>query len=271
MLSTQVALITGASSGIGRATAVRLAHLGYHVFGTSRNPASIADVPDGVELLPLDVASDTSVAHCVNTIMERAGHIDLLVNNAGYALMGAIEETSLSEAQAIFETNFWGTVRMTQAVLPIMRRQEQGKVILMGVILGLIGQPFGAFLSSAKHALEGFAESLKYEVEPFGISVSILEPSFVATHADQAMHRIQKPLAVYIPQRDAVIAKFMHDLRVGMPPENVARTVERIVQARKPRLRYPVGNQTLLVAKAKHVFPEYIFARLARSAYGLSL
>ncbi|MEI6252080.1 MAG: SDR family NAD(P)-dependent oxidoreductase [Mycobacteriaceae bacterium] len=269
MTSHKTVLVTGASSGIGRATAGLLAQRGYRVFGTARAPEHTPSIPEGVELLPLDVTLDDSVEACVDAVVERTGRIDVLVNNAGYALVGSIEETTVKEAQAIFETNFFGAVRMTRAVLPFMRRQGEGKVILMGVILGLIGQPFGAYLSSTKHALEGFAESLRYEVMSSGISVSIVEPGFAATPADRAMRHAQQQLDAYTPARDLVIDKFTQDLRAGMPPERVAQVVDRIARDRHPHLRYPVGTQATLVPRMKQLLPDRLFASVARSAYGL--
>ena len=269
MTTQKTVLVTGASSGIGQATAGLLAQRGYRVFGTARDPEQTASVPEGVEFLPLDVTLDASVEACVDAVLERTGRIDVLVNNAGYALVGSIEETTVREAQAIFDTNFFGAVRMTRAVLPSMRRQGEGKVILMGVILGLIGQPFGAYLSSTKHALEGFAESLRYEVLPAGISVSIVEPGFAATPAGRAMRQAHKQLDAYTPARDLVIAKFKKDLRAGMPAERVAQVVGRIARDKHPRLRYPVGAQASLVPRMKQLVPDRLFASVARSAYGL--
>ncbi len=269
MSSSPVALVTGASSGIGQAVAQRLAQRGYHVFGTSRNADLSASSTTGVELLTLDVTLDDSVTTCVQTVLERAGRIDVLVNNAGYALLGAVEETTLAEAHAVFETDFFGAVRMTQAVLPTMRSQQKGRIILMSVILGLIGQPFGAFLSSAKHALEGFGESLTYEVQPLGISVSLIEPSFVATNAGRALQRTMHQIDAYAPRREKVRAKFLHDLQSGIAPEQVAQVVERIVDAPSPRLRYPVGTQARLTPTMKQLIPQGMFASVARNAYGL--
>lgn len=269
MTPQRTVLVTGASSGIGQATAGLLARRGYRVFGTARDPEHIASSPEGVEFLPLDVTVDASVEACVQTVLERTQRIDVLVNNAGYALVGSVEETTVKEAKDIFETNFFGVVRMTRAVLPVMRRQGEGKVILMGVILGLIGQPFGAYLSSTKHALEGFAESLRYEVASSGVSVSIVEPGFAATPADRAMRHAQQQLDAYSPARDLVIDKFKDDLRAGMPPGRVAQVVDRIVRDDHPHLRYPVGTQASLVPRVKQFLPERLFASVARSAYGL--
>ena len=269
MSSSPIALVTGASSGIGRATALRLALQGYKVFGTSRNTDRFSSITKGVELLTLDVTSDASVTACVQTILEREGHIDVLVNNAGYALLGAVEETLLSEAQAIFETNFFGAVRMTQAVLPTMRSQRKGTIIFMSVILGLIGQPFGAFLSSTKHALEGFGESLSYEVQPFGISVSLVEPSFVATNAGRVLQKAANQIEDYTSPREKVQAKFLHDLQLGIAPEQVACVIGRIVNAQSPQLRYPVRTQARLIPTMKQLLPQGMFTSVARSAYGL--
>lgn len=269
MATRPVALVTGASSGIGLATAQRLVERGYRVFGTSRNPEEKGKQTDTIEFLSLDVTVHGSVTKCVQTVVERAGHIDVLMNNAGYALLGAVEETAMEEAHAIFETDFFGAVRMTQAVLPIMRSQQNGKIIFMGVILGLIGQPFGAFLSSAKHALEGFSESLAYEVQPFGISVSLIEPAFVATNAGRVLHQADSRIAAYKEMREKASTKFLHDLQTGIQPEKVAHVVERIIEARSPRLRYPLGTQARWIPITRQLLPHQMFSAIARRAYGL--
>lgn len=168
----EVVLVTGASSGIGRAAARMLAERGYVVLGTSRDPASVAALP-GVELLPLDVRSDASVSACVKAVLQRAGRLDVLVNNAGYVLSAAVEEASPDEALAQFETNFFGAVRMLRAVLPIMRRQGGGQIINISSVAGLVPMPFWGYYSASKAALEALTEALRYEVKPFHIRVSL--------------------------------------------------------------------------------------------------
>lgn len=174
VISQPVALITGASSGIGRASAVALQQAGYRVFGTSRKTGGT--VPQGVTMLVADVTREPSVQQMVQDVMTAAGRIDLLVNNAGYALSGAAEESSIAQVQALFDTNVHGVIRVTNAVLPIMRAQGTGRILNIGSVLGLIPGPFGAYCAASKHAIEGYSESLDHEVRPFGIRVAVIEP-----------------------------------------------------------------------------------------------
>jgi short-subunit dehydrogenase len=177
MDTRQVALVTGASSGIGFATATLLASNGFRTFGTSRTPG-LHKGPAGVEMLELDVASDDSARALVEAVDARAGPIEVLVNNAGYGLFGAIEETSLVEARAQFETNFWGAVRITAHVLPGMRERRSGRIINISSVLGFMAIPFHAYYVAAKHALEGYSEALSLELRPFGVHVALIEPAY---------------------------------------------------------------------------------------------
>src|SRR5499426_1393555 len=176
----KVILITGASSGVGQSTARLLSQKGYKVFGTSRNPAS-AEVIPGIEMVPLDVRSDDSVAECLKAVADEAGRVDVLVNNAAYELAGAIEEISIDEAKAQFETNFFGVVRMVQATLPLMRQHKQGQIINVSSLSGVSSIPFMGFYSASKFALEGYTEALRLEVAPLNIYVSLTEAGFLKT------------------------------------------------------------------------------------------
>ena len=179
-MDKKIVLITGASSGIGKAVARRLAGGEYVVFGTSRDPSGSGEIP-GVKLLPLDVRSDNSVSACVQAVLDQAGGLDVLINNAGYALTGAVEEASLEEAKEQFETNFFGIARMVKAVLPVMRRRGRGRIINISSLAGLAPMPYQGFYSASKHALEGYSEALRQEVKPFNIHVSLVEPGFIRT------------------------------------------------------------------------------------------
>jgi short-subunit dehydrogenase len=170
MPDQNVVPITGASSGVGQAAARLLAQRGYKVFGTSRNPATAESIPM-VEMLPLDVRADASVHACVEAVSHRGGRLDVLVNNAGFELAGALEELSPPEAEAQFETNFFGVVRMINAVLPSMRQQKRGRIVNVGSLSGLSPIPFLGIYSASKFALEGYMEALRHEVKPFNIHV----------------------------------------------------------------------------------------------------
>src|SRR5690349_7889041 len=172
----QVVLITGASSGVGQSTAQLLSQKGYRVFGTSRNPSR---GESAIEMVPLDVRNDDSVTTCVKSVLDKAGHIGVLINNAGYELSGALEETSLEEARSQFDTNFFGVVRMIKAVLPSMRERRQGRIINVGSFSGVSAIPFMGMYSASKFALEGYSDALRMEVAPFNIHVSLTEAAFL--------------------------------------------------------------------------------------------
>ena len=172
--SGKTAIVTGASSGIGRASAEALVQAGFTVFGTSRRGGG--ESAGGVTMLACDVTEDGSVAAMVSTVLSKTGRIDLLVNNAGIGMLGGAEESSVSQVQALFDVNLFGVVRTTNAVLPPMRRQGQGRIVNMGSILGLVPAPYSAHYSAVKHALEGYSESLDHEVRAFNIPVSVVEP-----------------------------------------------------------------------------------------------
>jgi NAD(P)-dependent dehydrogenase (short-subunit alcohol dehydrogenase family) len=182
-MMSRTAIVTGASSGIGEATAERLAKAGYAVYGTSRRGAGAG--PRSFHMLPLDVTSDASVEAAVSEVIRLQGRIDLLVNNAGFGVAPAgAEESSLAQARSIFETNFFGVVRMTRAVVPHMRRQGNGRIINIGSVLGFLPMPYGALYAPTKHAIEGYSESLDHELRTRGIRVSVIEPAYTKTQFD---------------------------------------------------------------------------------------
>src|SRR5689334_15974645 len=202
-LNGKIALVTGASSGIGKATAERLARAGYKVYGTSRRGAQTRET--GFEMLPLDVTRDDSVAMAVNELIRREGRIDLLVNNAGFGVApGGAEESSIEQARSIFETNFFGIIRMTRAVLPHMREQRSGRIINIGSVLGFLPMPYGALYAATKHAIEGYSESLDHELRTIGIRVAVIEPAYIKTSFDANFIAPDAPLDVYRDVRVAV-------------------------------------------------------------------
>ena len=268
MTSSQpVALVTGASSGVGRATAAALAARGHRVFGTSRNPSG--DATPGVEMVPLDVRDDASVAACVASVTARNGRLDLLVNNAGLEQAGALEELSLEEARAQFETNFFGVVRMVKEVLPIMRGQRSGRIINLSSLAGLAAAPFMGMYSASKFAVDGYTEALRLEVSSLGILVSQVEPGWLHT----PMMGNRKGPGRTIADYDAVRARALAAVRAaeekGPGPELVAETIVRIAASRRPRLRYLVGGQARFVVALKRFTPEAAFERGVRSTFRL--
>lgn len=240
-MSMKIALVTGASQGIGAATAVRLAKAGYKVYGTSRR----GDAKGGqsFEMLPLDVTSDESVATAVNEVVRLSGRIDLLVNNAGIGIAPAgAEEVSIAQAQAIFDTNIFGLLRVTQAVVPNMRRQGAGRIINIGSVLGFLPMPYGALYAATKHAVEGFSESLDHELRNIGIRVTVIEPAYTRTPFDVNMLEPDTKMEEYREVRAMVSKRVKDVMKTAEGPEVVAEAVLRAASAQHPKLRYTAGN-----------------------------
>jgi NAD(P)-dependent dehydrogenase (short-subunit alcohol dehydrogenase family) len=268
MSNQKVVLVTGASSGNGRATARLLSQEGYKVFGTSRNPSSAGPMPD-LEMVALDVCDDDSVAACVKAVSDRVGHLDVLVNNAGYELAGALEEVSLDEAKAQFETNFFGVVRMVKAVLPLMRRQEGGQIINISSLAGLSPIPFMGIYSASKFALEGYTEVLRLEVQPLNIHVSQIEAGFLKTPMPGHRQIATEQIGAYEPWRQRALDAIRAYEEEGPGPELVAETVLRIVASSKPHLRYVIGQQAKRVSRLRRFLPEGVFQNGSRSTFRL--
>lgn len=262
----KVALVTGASSGIGRAVASRLAADGFQVFGTSRKGAAAS--PDGIEMLALDVCSDESVASCVAALLQRTGRLDVLVNNAGYLLGGAVEEASMAEAKAQFETNFFGAFRLIKAVLPTMRAQKSGRIVNITSLAGVVPLPFWGFYNASKFALEGLTETLRYEVKSLGISVSAIEAGLIKTrfYTDD---RKTSAIAAYEPSHRR-FRKKMAEFEVKAPgPEVVAAAVSKAVAAAHPALRYRVTREATIFTLMRRLFPGWLFETGLRSSFRL--
>ncbi len=250
----RVALVTGASSGIGLVTAKALRRDGYRVFGTSRKPMS--DTTDGITMLICDVTDDASVQAAVDDVLSRAGRVDLLVNNAGIGLLGGAEESSAAQAKAVFDVNVFGVLRMTNAVLPVMRRQRSGRIVNLSSILGLIPSPYNALYASTKHAIEGYSESLDHEVRTQGIRVVLVEPGVTRTSFEENITRPDQPLPVYETIR-ANAEKLMREIIAkGDAPEVVAATVVRAANAASPKRRYTAGKAAAQVRFMRRFLPE---------------
>ncbi|CAN5569129.1 SDR family oxidoreductase [soil metagenome] len=266
----RVVLITGASSGIGAACARLLSERGYRVFGTTR-AAPLPPAAQGFELIPVDVDSDSSVEQAVQRVMESAGRLHVVVNSAGYGLAGAVEETTVEEAKAQLETNFFGIWRVCRAVLPRMREQRGGYIVNIGSLGGRIGLPFQAAYCASKFALAGFTESLSAEVRPFGIHAVLIEPGNFATGITD-----RRQLAREARRSQAYRESFTRALRIyeadeiaGPAPEPVAHLLYRIINTPAPRLRYTVGpTAERLSLLAKAILPGRLFERLMLRRYG---
>lgn len=241
IMETKIALVTGASSGIGEATAKRLTKAGYKVYGTSRRGAQAGQRT--FEMLPLDVTSEESVEAAVKEVLRLHGRIDLLVNNAGFGVApAAAEESSIDQARAIFDTNFFGIVRMTRAVLPHMRQQGSGRIINIGSVLGFLPMPYMALYSATKHAVAGYSESLDHELRTMGIRVSVIEPAYIKTPFDANFMAPDAPLDEYCEVRSAVDKRVKEVVEGADGPEVVAETVLQAAIAARPKLRYAAGG-----------------------------
>lgn len=263
MQGSQVILITGASSGIGQACAARLAQKGHKVFGASRHP-------QGPDLLQMDVTDDASVRRAVDLVLEKEGRLDVVVNNAGYGMAGAVEQTSLAEAQALFETNVWGVLRVCQAVLPTMREQQSGLVINIGSIAGLLPLPFQGFYCASKFALEALSEALRMELRPLGIQVALVQPGDLCTQFTANRHKVLRARdnPAYTQTYDRALRIMERDEGRGLPAEHVARLVERIVNDPSPRLRHQVALPIQrFAAVLKKVLPGALFERIIMQHY----
>ncbi|MFP2964056.1 SDR family oxidoreductase [Myxococcus sp. 1LA] len=267
----RVVLITGASSGIGKACAELLSTRGYAVYGTSRRPVEAA--PPGYRMLTMDVTQDDSVQRAVESVLARErGYIDAVVNNAGYALAGAAEDTSIEEARAQLDANFLGALRVCKAVLPTMRSQGFGRIIQVSSLGGQVGLPFQSLYSASKFALEGFTEALRQEVAEFGIEATLVQPGDVRTHITQNRVCVARAGegSAYRERFEPVLKAIENGEREGLAAEDVAKKVLAVMEGESPRVRYPVAQlaqRAAVVAKA--VLPSRTFERMLMSIYGL--
>lgn len=253
MTSNQkVVIVTGSSSGIGHEIALVFARNGFITYATMRNlqkSSELKSIKDQenlpVKFVQLDVTDDDSVTRSIKTIYDEAGKIDILVNNAGYGLTGAFEDLSMEEIKAQFETNVYGLIRTTQAVLPIMRKQKSGVIVNVSSGAGRFGFPMGSAYVSTKFAVEGLSESLSYEVEPFGIKVILIEPGMIKTNFFNASILAKKshdPTSPYYPIMKGMEKTMDQMLKNGSTPQLVANIVLNAVTSDKPKLRYLAGK-----------------------------
>ncbi len=242
MPESKVILITGASSGLGKAAAEALHARGHVVYGTSRDPGRAGAVP--FAMLAMDVTDDASVAAAVERVIAERGRIDVAISNAGYGIGGAIEETSVDEVKAQFETNFFGLVRLCRAALPLMRARGDGLILVVSSIGGLIGVPFQGVYAASKHAIEGYIETLFMEVAPFGVKVALVEPGDTRTGFTASRVLAADAAAggsAYDAQRAITLGIAEKDEQTGAGPAEFARAVVRLVESRRPRLRTVTG------------------------------
>lgn len=245
-LKNKTALVTGVSSGIGREIAQLLAERGARVFGTARNPKSASPIP-GVEIIGMDVTDDASVARAIQSIEQKAGPVQLLVNNAGYSVTGALEETSVEEAKEQFETNFFGVLRVTSAVLRKMRQDGYGRIVNISSALGFLPAPYWGMYAASKHALEGYTETLDHEVRRFSVRAVLIEPAYTKTKINAHAKPVRVALEVYAAERKRMTEFAERETERGDDPRIVAEAVCNAVTVKSPRLRYPVGKGVSLM------------------------
>jgi NAD(P)-dependent dehydrogenase (short-subunit alcohol dehydrogenase family) len=264
----KIAFVTGASSGIGEATARRLLTDGYKVFAGARRLERMAGLADlGATLVPLDLTDDASIVRAVDAIKSQAGRLDVLVNNAGYGSYGALEDVPLEEARRQFEVNVFGLARICQLVLPIMRAQKSGKIVNVTSIGGKIWEPLGSWYHATKFAVEGLSDCLRVEVGRLGIDVIIIEPGAIRTEwaaiAREGLLR-GSGNGAYAAQaaRHARMLATAETTKLASPPDVVARTILRAVQARRPKTRYATGGGAHLILFLRKILPDRMLDRL---------
>ena len=264
----KTAFLTGASSGIGKATALSLSKAGYRVIGTSRT-AKPGEIRDGIRLIACDITSEASVAEAVAAAHAELGHIDLLINNAGFGIVGAAEESSIEQVRALYDTNVLGVVRVTNAVLPIMRAQGNGRILNVGSGLGFIPAPFNTHYSATKHALEGYSEALDHEVRGFGIRVLVIEPGTTATSFEASSVPADAPLTDYDRLRVGYNIAYAKAMEAADTAQSVADTIVRAATDKAPKPRYPSGKVAQQGAFARRFLPLGLFDKVLHKQFGL--
>ncbi|BBY27053.1 oxidoreductase [Mycolicibacterium sediminis] len=267
--SQPVALITGANAGLGRFAALGLVEAGFHVVGTSRDTTGL-NPPSGVTLRDLDVTSDESVAALVEGVVTGFGRIDVLVNNAGMGLAGAIEENSIAQQQKLFDINVFGVIRMTNAVLPHMRVRRRGRIVNISSIFGFMPAPYMAAYSATKYAVEGYSESVDHEVRSHGIRVVLVEPGGTRTGFDDNTTAPDNPLEAYAQQRGRANRVVAEQVNGGEDPVTVAKAIVAAATDANPRLRYPAGAKARQLSAMRRIVPARIFDKQLRKTFELA-
>ncbi len=270
-MSKKVVFITGATSGIGKACANYLASKGIRVYGTGRSlPKEDGSAMENLILLPMDITKEESIKEAIDYVLEKEGRIDVLFNNAGMGISGSIEDTTIEEAKYIFETNFFGIMRVCNIVLPVMRSQKSGLIINSSSIGGVIGLPFQGFYSASKFAVEGFSEALSKEVKPFGLKVCILEPGDFRTSFTSSRKLVKQAneASPYHSQFVKAMEVIEKDENGGCDPEAIAKLIYKIISSKRPALRYEVGYISQKFALfVKKILPDRLFENIIINHY----
>ena len=273
-MASRAVLITGCSTGIGRATALRLARGGWPVYASARRLDSIRDLEgQGCSTLALDVTDEASMVAAVEAVTAAHGAVGALVNNAGYSQSGAVEEVPLDEARRQFETNFFGAVRLAQLALPGMRAQGWGRIVNVSSMGGRLVFPGGGFYHASKFALEAISDALRFEVRPFGIDVVVVEPGLIRTEFAHAASRSMEPVGS--PESpygafNASVARATagaYEMPMATTPDAVARVIERALKAKRPRTRYPVTIHARAALVSRRLLPDRLWDAALRAQF----
>ncbi|HEY9386028.1 MAG TPA: SDR family oxidoreductase [Nitrososphaeraceae archaeon] len=283
MEGQKVAVVTGSSSGIGFETSLTLARNGFYTYATMRKVEEgkskpITDIAKNdslqLQVIELDVNNDKSVINAIDTIVDERKRIDVVVNNAGYALGGALEETSMGEIKEQFETNFFGAVRVMQAIVPIMRNQKSGKIVNITSMGGRVAIPLDPFYHGSKFALEGLSESIQYELEPFGIKIILIEPGAVGSNFWNNIKTANKassnyPNSPYSQLANNMSEAFNRMVQNAIHPSEVAKVILDAVTSDNPQLRYVVGKDATMVMEARKNMSDREFENLMKKQFGI--
>jgi short-subunit dehydrogenase len=265
----KVALVTGASSGIGKETAKLLIENGYIVYGASRRIEKMIELKEfGVQLVEMDIADDNSIVRCVEEVLRNENRIDVLVNNAGYGSYGALEDVPISEAKYQFEVNIFGLARLTQLFLPTMRQQHSGRIINVSSIGGSFGEPHGSWYHATKFALEGLSDSLRMELKQFGINVVIIKPGAIQTEWNAIARENLMKVSGNTDYKELVEKhiKMLADAdNRGSSPKVVAKTILKATTSSNPKTRYATGGGAKLILFLRRVFSDRIFDKIMLS------
>jgi short-subunit dehydrogenase len=271
---SQIVLITGASSGIGKETAFLLLREGFSVYASARRTDKMEDLKTaGASIMEMDITNEKNIQDCVDRIKKEKGNIDILINNAGFGLYGAMEDTKTEDARYQFEVNIFGLARLTQLILPLMREQKKGKIVNIGSMGGKIYTPLGSWYHATKHALEGWTDCVRFEVKQFGIDVILIEPGIIQSEFGDIMQKSLIERSGNSPYRNLALkmshaTSKMYQNKNASPPAVVAKTVLKSIRAKKPKTRYAVGKYARLGLFARRILGDKLYDKALKWQIG---